>query len=159
MRQASVLPDQPLTPIRIELDAGEEEVGKVRVRFVTPVELKSGEQVVSRPGFGVLFARVRDRISTLRALYGPGPLEIDFRGMGERAGRVRMTACDLRPEFVERRSARTGLAHRIGGLVGEAVYEGELSEFVPYLEAARWTGVGRHTVWGNGVIEVESHEL
>jgi hypothetical protein len=40
--------------------------------------------------------------------------------------------------------------------VGEVDYEGELSEFVPYLEAARWTGVGRHTVWGNGAIEIEA---
>ncbi len=29
-------------------------------------------------------------------------------------------------------------------------------EFVPYLRAARWTGVGRQTVLGKGEIEVEA---
>ena len=51
----------------------------LRVEFVTPTELKSGDHLVARPEFGVLFARARDRVSTLRALYGAGPLEIDFQ--------------------------------------------------------------------------------
>jgi len=33
-------------------------------------------------------------------------------------------------------------------------YEGDLTEFVPYLRAARWTGVGRQTAWGKGAIEI-----
>jgi hypothetical protein len=43
----------------------------------------------------------------------------------------------------------------LGGFTGWAEYEGELREFVPYLEAARWTGVGRQTVWGKGEIGIE----
>jgi hypothetical protein len=54
---------------------------------------------------------------------------------------------------IERRSSRTGQVHPIGGFVGEAEYEGDLAEFVPYLHAARWTGVGRQTVWGKGEID------
>src|SRR5579871_735317 len=45
---------------------------RVRVAFVTPTELKPA----ASPEFPVLFARLRDRISTLRALYGPGALDI-----------------------------------------------------------------------------------
>jgi len=56
----------------------------------------------------------------------------------------------------ERRSSRTGQVHGIGGFVGVAEYEGELGEFVPYLEAARWTGVGRQCVWGKGELHVEA---
>ena len=33
-----------------------------------------------------------------------------------------------------------------------AEYQGDTGEFLPILEAARWTGVGRHCVWGNGEI-------
>ena len=33
-------------------------------------------------------------------------------------------------------------------------YEGELGEFVPFLRAAEWTGVGRQTSWGKGAITV-----
>ena len=38
--------------------------------------------------------------------------------------------------------------------MGEVTYEGEIAEFMPYLRAARWVGVGRQTVWGKGVTEV-----
>ena len=119
---------------------------------MTPTELKWKERVVSEPSFHMLFARARDRVSTLRTFYGDGPLDFDFRDLGERAGVVRMTRCDLRHIAVERRSSRTGQVHSIGGFVGKAEYEGDLTEFVPILRVAQWTGVGRHTVWGNGVI-------
>ena len=140
--------------IRVTLDAVAEPVPRCQVRFVTPTELKSAEGVTPRPEFGVLFARLRDRLSTLRSLYGSGPLEVDFRAMGTRAGKVKMTRCDVRTLEVDRRSRKTGQVHGIGGLVGVAEYEGELAEFLPYLRAGRWVGVGRHTVWGNGEIEV-----
>jgi hypothetical protein len=143
----------PKPPAPLELDlASSEPVARLQVRFLTPTELKSGQQLAARPDFSILAARIRDRISTLRELYGEGPLEIDFRAFGERAALVRMTRCDIRHAEVERRSSRTGQIHSIGGFLGEAEYEGDLTEFMPYLRAARWTGVGRQTVWGKGEI-------
>jgi hypothetical protein len=127
-------------------------VSRVRVRFLSPTELKHAE----RPEFGVLFARIRDRVSTLRALYGAGPLEIDFKALGERASHVRMTRCELDQVRGDRVSGRTGQRHPLGGLIGIAEYEGDVGEFIPYLEIARWTGVGRQTVWGKGEIACET---
>lgn len=151
---SSVDGGEQLSPVSLDLESTRE-VNQLRVRFVTPTELKSEQQIVSRPEFGVLAARIRDRISTLRELYGPGPLEIDFRGFGERAAEVRMTRCEMEHIEVERRSSRTCQKHSIGGFVGKAEYEGDLTEFAPYLRAAEWTGVGRQTVWGKGQIAVE----
>ena len=142
----------PPSPLPLPLLPRVETVRAIRVEFTTPTELKSGDDIAARPEFPILFARVRDRISTLRALYGAGPLEIDFKALGERAADVRMTHCDLRQIDVSRRSSRTGQTHSLGGFVGSAEYEGELTEFVPFLEAAYWTGVGRQTVWGKGEI-------
>ena len=146
-------PAFPLVPAPLELDlTATEQITRIRVQFLTPTELKSGQQLAARPEFGILAARIRDRISTLRELYGDGPLDIDFRAFGERAAQVRLMRCDVRQVDIVRRSSRTGQVHSIGGFVGEAEYEGELAEFVPYIRAGRWTGVGRQTVWGKGVI-------
>ena len=38
--------------------------------------------------------------------------------------------------------------------MGEAEYEGDLTEFMPYLRAGEWTGVGRQTTWGKGAIAI-----
>jgi hypothetical protein len=135
----------------LSLDPVDCRVMRIRVRFLTPTETKGAE----RPGFAVLFARIRDRVSTLRALYGDGPLEIGFKAMGERAQQIRMTRCELQHIDAERVSRSNGQRHSLGGFIGFAEYEGDLAEFVPYLEAARYTGVGRQTVWGKGEIAIE----
>jgi hypothetical protein len=138
--------------LRLPLVPRQSRVRRVRVRFLTATELKGAAE----PSFGVLFSRIRDRVSTLRALYGGGPLQIDFRGMGQRAEQVRTTRCELRRLEGERISRATGQRHPLGGWIGLAEYEGELEEFAPYLEAARFTGVGRQTVWGKGEIAWEA---
>ena len=130
--------------------AGAPPAERVRVTFLSPAELKGQES----PEFGPMFARIRDRIGTLRALYGAGPLEIDFKAMGKRATAIRMTHCDVRDVEVERVSRNR--RHPLGGFTGVAEYEGSLTEFIPYLEIASYTGVGRQTVWGKGEISVET---
>jgi hypothetical protein len=149
------VPNELLPPINLDLNPSTETVSKVRVRFMTPTELKHGQLLATRPEFAVLLGRIRDRLSTLRALYGPGPLAVDFKAMGERAALVKMTRCGLEFSEAERRSARSGERHPLGGFVGTAEYEGSLGEFMPYLRAAKWVGIGRQTVWGKGVIEVQ----
>jgi hypothetical protein len=138
-------------PLRPASEPASENVSRVRVHFLSPTELKPS----GPPEFAVLFARIRDRVSTLRALYGDGPLAIDFRALGERARAVLMTRCELQLVAAERVSRSTGQRHSLGGFIGVAEYEGDLAEFVPYLEIARWTGVGRQTVWGKGELAWE----
>jgi hypothetical protein len=140
-------------PIVVDLAPPPQPTQTVRVEFLSPTELKHENHIAPRPEFPILFARIRDRISTLRALYGPGHLVID-RASGERAAKVRMTHCEIRRQDAGRRSSRTGQSHSLGGFVGVAEYEGELGELMPYLEAGQWIGVGRHAVWGKGEIRV-----
>lgn len=141
-------------PMELDLSPLPEPVQRVCVHFITPTELKNEQGLAERPDFRVLASRIRDRLSTLRQIYDTGPLPIDFRGFGERASQIRMTRCDIEPVKMERRSSRTGQVHSIGGFVGQAEYEGDLAEFIPYLRAAKWVGVGRQTVWGKGQIEL-----
>ena len=146
--------NEPVPPLAFEIRPGAEAIEKLQVRFVTPTELKSSKRLAERPTFPVLFGRARDRISTLRTLYQGGALDIDFKAMGHRAAAVRMTRCKVQWRDIMRHSTKTGQNHPIGGFVGEAEYEGDLTEFIPFLHLGQWTGVGRHTVWGKGAIRV-----
>jgi len=144
----------PAEPSVISLDPFDPPTARVRVRFLTPTELKTAGVTAAKPDFQVLFSRLRDRISTLRALYGAGPLAIDFRSLGENAAAVRTIRTELQWEDIVRRSGRTGQVHPLGGFTGEAEYEGDLAPFLPWLRAGHWVGVGRHTVWGKGDLVV-----
>jgi hypothetical protein len=143
-------------PLPLPLDPASGPATRVRVAFLTPTEIKAGGALADEPVFEVLAARARDRIATLANLYGDGPVPLDFAGFAERAAQIRMTRCDLRRVAATRRSARTGQVHPLGGFIGEAEYRGDLREFLPFLRAAQWTGVGRQTAWGKGAIAVQA---
>ena len=53
---------EPAAPSAVDFSAAPSRVGRVRVRFVTPTELKAGERLAERPEFPILFGRLRDRI-------------------------------------------------------------------------------------------------
>ena len=148
-------PLEGAAPCSVSLDGPVTLVNAVTLRFATPTELKGGGRVTDRPEFTVLFGRIRDRIGNLRALYGRRALDVDFRVLGERAAHVRLVRCDLAWEYAVRKSSRTGLTHPLGGFTGEAEYHGELGEFLPWLRAAQWAGVGRQTVWGKGEVCIQ----
>jgi CRISPR/Cas system endoribonuclease Cas6 (RAMP superfamily) len=127
---------------------------RVTIRFVTPTFLRADGEVVRRPEFHHVFKRLRDRINALNTFFGDGPLDLDFRGLGERAERVRTVSAQI--DWVERfrTSSKTRQRHELSGFVGEATYEGELSEFLPWLALGELVHVGKHTAWGNGWIEL-----
>ena len=75
--------------------------------------VKAAGDVAQCPEFPILFARLRDRISTLRSLYGGGALDIDFHAMGERASQIRIVTSKIQWEQVKRKSARTGQAPQV----------------------------------------------
>lgn len=147
------LADTSSTLFSLSLGSLLDQPKRLCVRFLSPTELKSAGAPFE---FSTLFARARDRVSTLRSLYGPGPLDVQFRALGERARAVRITRMDLHRVRRERTSGRTGQTHGIGGFMGVVEYDGPVAEFIPILQAARWTGVGRHCVWGNGEIAIDA---
>ena len=69
---------------------------------------------------------------------------------------IRILSCNVKLAFAERQSSRTGQRHGLGGFVGSATFEGDLADFIQLLRVAEWTGVGRHTPWGNGAIRLEA---
>jgi hypothetical protein len=153
-----------LGPSRVQLDWGGLETSSesfnldraepcktLEVFFVSPTEMK-GCDSTGLPPFATLAARARDRVSALSSLYGCGELDLDFRGLAERARAVRAVSGEFARVLASRTSARTGQTHPLSGVTGSVRYEGELSEFVPLLRAACRTGVGRQTVWGHGEI-------
>lgn len=134
----------------LNASSGGESTQRITIRFLTPTFLRADGEVVRRPEFHHVFKRLRDRINALSTFFGDGPLDLDFRGLGARAEKVRTVSA--RTDWVERyrTSSKTRQRHELSGFVGDATYEGELSEFLPWLVLGELIHVGKHTAWGNG---------
>ena len=132
----------------------DESTQRMTIRFLTPTFLRADGEVVRRPEFHHVFKRLRDRISALSVFFGDGALELDFRAIGERAEKARTVSAQI--DWVERfrTSSKTRQRHELSGFVGEASYEGELREFLPWLALGELLHVGKHTAWGNGWVRL-----
>jgi hypothetical protein len=139
---------------RPEYAAPPPQTGEIAIRFLTPTHLVFGGQTVRHPEFHHLFKRLRDRLNALSTFYCGAPLQLDFKGLGQRAEKVACVRRDLRWEERQRRSSRTGMRHPIGGLLGECVFAGDLAEFLPLLWLGQYLHVGKHAAWGNGRLEL-----
>jgi hypothetical protein len=133
---------------------------RLTICFLTPTYLKFKEQAVLEPDFHHLFKRVRDRLNAVCTFYGPGPIDADFKALGERAEQVRTVKADVRWLERSRHSSKTGQRHELSGFVGKCTYD--LSPVPSALFPALLTWIlcgellhaGRHTAWGNGLYRV-----
>ncbi len=76
---------------------------RIKLHFLTPTRIKynpTGEkgktEVIRVPEFHHLIRRLRDRLNALTLTYCGGPLEIDFRGIAERAISVKTVKVNLK---------------------------------------------------------------
>jgi hypothetical protein len=130
--------------------------GAVTVRFLTYTRLKHEGQWARRPEFHVLFRRLLGRLSSLAVFHCGIRLDVDFIGLIEQAKAVKLVRDGTRWEDWSRYSSRQDRRMTLGGLVGEAAYEGRLESLWPFLVFGQWTHVGKNATFGLGRYELAS---
>lgn len=138
----------------IERHAEEMPGDQVTLRFLTPTRLKHEGRFISQPPFHVIIRNVLRRVSSLYYFHCGEQWEFDYRGTIERAQGIR--SAELNTSWVdwERYSGRQDAKMKLGGFVGEAVYEGDLTEFKPLLLLGQLVHIGKACVFGNGRYEI-----
>ena len=148
--RGGVADTSPYRPGASAAPTATEAVTSVRIGFLTPTAIKADGRMIDRPAFGHLLRRLRDRVNALGTFYGDGPMDIDFRGLADRADKVQMRECNVRWEDRARFSSHRLVEHDMSGFMGSAVYEGDLDEFVPLLAVSDWIHVGKNATFGHG---------
>jgi len=125
------------------------------LRFSTPLDLKDHGVPVGIPEFAPLIRRLRDRANALATFFADGPLDLDFKGISALAEGVKLVRNGTRLIEVNRTSSRTGQRHDVGGLLGEAAYDGEgIGNLMALVRVGEVVHVGKHAAFGNGGMEV-----
>lgn len=129
--------------------------GAFVIRYLTCTRLKHEGRWAERPEFHVVFRRLLGRLSSLSLFHCGVPLDLDFRGLIEKARAVKLVQDATKWRDWTRYSSRQDRRMVLGGLVGEARYEGAVDEFWPYLVFGQWTHVGKNATFGLGRYELE----
>lgn len=130
--------------------------GRLRVRFSSLTRIKADGRLHREIHFPALARAALRRVMALHALYcGPLP-ESDNRPLLAMAQETKTVRSDIRRLTVSRFSTRTRQRMSFDGVVGEAIYEGPLSSWVPILKAAAQVNVGKGATFGFGSMEVEA---
>jgi len=131
----------------------------LRIRLLTPLRLRHGEQYVGPEEFTFadLFRSLLRRISSLTYFHTERPLETDFAGLKEAARQVAIKQPDLRWREWTRYSSRQATELQMGGLMGSfTVNLGQQPELWPFIWLGQWTHAGKGTSMGLGRYVVET---
>lgn len=120
------------------------------LRFLTPTRIKYNDRFTEKPDFHVIVRALLRRISSLSYFHCGQLWDADFRGLIAAAQGVQTARTAVEWVDWERYSTRQQQRMNLGGFVGEATYEGDLTPFQPLLALGELIHVGKATVFGNG---------
>lgn len=124
---------------------------RLTLDFLSPTRLKSqGRWVWEGPPFAVLVRTLLGRTSSLSYFHCGERLEVDFRELIDRAAGIKIVQSESRWEDWARVSGRQRQQIKMGGLMGQVTYAGELEAYLPLLALGELIHVGKGTVFGNG---------
>ena len=131
----------------------EQRVEKVCVRFLSPFRYKNENRLGKSLTFEVFMRNVFRRL-TLLSVHSPLSFNIDFKKLLSAAESVKTENAQLRWCDWERRSARQKDKMKLGGFVGDIVFSGQLTDFLPYIKLCEFLNVGKNGAFGLGRYEV-----
>ncbi len=122
----------------------------VTITMQTPLRLKQKNRLEQKLPFHVLIRACLRRMSALEKAYGGGEPELDYRGLINRAEKIKTQQNKLRWQNLHRWSNRQEKKVSLSGIGGSISYGGDLSEFMPIINYGSEVNIGKQTAFGLG---------
>ncbi|MFV1950447.1 MAG: CRISPR system precrRNA processing endoribonuclease RAMP protein Cas6 [Nitrospinota bacterium] len=129
----------------------------LHIRFHTPTRIVYNQKLTMDLEFHVLIRSLIRRISNLSYFHCNGdPSGFDFKGIIKSAEEIKTKTRDLFWYDWERFSGRQDTKMKLGGFMGDIVFEGDMEEFKPYILLGSFIHAGKGTTFGLGEYEIAS---
>ncbi len=123
----------------------------ITLRFLTPLRIKYNRDLVVKPEFHIIIRNLLRRLGLLYYFHcGNKKPGWDHRAIIKHAEGIQIVSSSLRWFDWERYSSRQDTRMKLGGLVGEITYSGNIKPFLPYLRAGEIIHIGKGTSFGLG---------
>lgn len=125
-------------------------VDQITLEFNTPVRIKHNKSLLQTLDFYIIVKSLLRRFSNLSYFHQDTPVSIDFQTIIESCKDVQIIEDKTKWIDWVRYSRRQDSRMRLGGLVGEITYTGELSSYLPLLILGEYIHVGKSITFGLG---------
>lgn len=126
------------------------------INFITPARLLFKEDLILDIEFHHIIRALLRRLSSLSYFHCGERLEVDFKGLIEKAKEIRCKDRKLYWYDWERYSNRQKTKMSLGGFKGSITFEGDISLFAPFLRLGEIVHIGKGTAFGLGKYEIKN---
>ncbi len=156
-----------ITHVDVAVHAKQLPLDHITLDFLSPTRLISEQHLLQRPNFRVLMLRLTERLEQLQREYGEGAISSSegtealisnrdrYLQVGTQAKEVRLVRDETHWIDVKSYSGRQRRTTPIGGLVGRASFEGDLTHLRELLVWGEVLHVGKNVVKGGGQYCIE----
>ncbi len=131
----------------------------ISLKFITPVRIKSEGKLCSKLNFTIILKNILRRISLISMFYGDDAEEeipsFNINDLIVKANEIKTKCDNLGWVDVGRYSSKQKMQMQLGGLMGRIVFEGDITEFMPYLRLGEELHIGKNTSFGLGKYVIE----
>lgn len=128
------------------------------ITFITPTRISFGRHLTASPDFHILLRSLMRRLTLLSYFHGNRQeMTWDHKRIIAAAESVKIQKNQSRWWDWERYSSRQGERMKMGGIVGEVLYEGNIEPFLPILCAGEIFHIGKGTSFGLGKYNIVIH--
>ncbi len=130
-------------------------MNSLSMRFITPLRIKYNRDLVVTPEFHILIRALLRRLGLLYYFHcGNKKSEWDHKSIINHAMKVEIKSSSFKWLDWERYSSRQDARMRLGGIVGEITYHGDIKPFLPIIQAGEILHIGKNTSFGLGRYEI-----
>lgn len=133
----------------------ETSVQRIHIEFLTPTRIQQKNIILRKIDFHSFIQNLLGRISMLSYFHCGTKLELDFKGILERARTVKVENSQLGWNSWNRYSSRQKRYMKWDGVLGGLDFVGQLNEFLPYILLGEYVHIGKGTAFGLGRIAVK----
>jgi hypothetical protein len=133
----------------------ESEIDIINLNFITPMRLVyRGKYVKDNIDFSILLRNIIRRFISLSFLYNDWVIDIPYYELIQESKKIKVKESNLLWYDWERYSKRKDERIKLGGLVGNITFYGQITPFLPFLIIGKHIHVGKNTSFGLGKYEI-----
>ncbi len=129
---------------------------ELRINFNTPFRFKSQGKITDGLNFELFMRNIFRRTSALSRLYCNREWELDYKAFLEEARNITVKNANLKWHDWERFSSTHKSKIKMGGIVGEIVFGGDITKFLPYIHIGSIVHIGKGCTFGLGKYTYET---